>query len=312
MNKNKVFLDYNKIFNQDNKLYLGNKLLHAFFAIKLASKWNIKLIFPKNSCFENLFKIKKKYILKNYKKPNLNYSESSAFEIYRSSNIISFYFNFLKSYIFTEKYKLKKIFQDSKKQYLENSKILKNKFSEKDFYIKGNFWHYNLMPSSYEIKKYLIIKDKFKKKIKRLFPDLTKKNTIVVHLRGGDYKNHLNNYFNKTILIDKEYYQKSINFFKKKIGKKAKFYFLTNDINLLNKYLDGIQIEKKIIKGYDAYFDWVCLMLAKNIIQSNSSFCWTASLFNKINSTQPKNGYAYNYKIGPIPFGFYMKNSKII
>ena len=64
MNKNKVFLDYNKIFNQDNKLYLGNKLLHAFFAIKLASKWNIKLIFPKNSCFENLFKIKKKVYFK--------------------------------------------------------------------------------------------------------------------------------------------------------------------------------------------------------------------------------------------------------
>ena len=100
------------------------------------------------------------------------------------------------------------------------------------------------MPSSNEIKKYLIIKDKFKKKIKRLFPDLTNKNTVVVHLRGGDYKNHLNNYFNKTILIDREYYKKSIYFFKKKIGKNAKFYFLTNDVNLLNKYLDGTKIEK--------------------------------------------------------------------
>ena len=28
--------------------------------------------------------------------------------------------------------------------------------------------------------------------------------------------------------------------------------------------------------------DWLMIFLSKNMIQSNSSFCWTASLFNKL------------------------------
>ena len=312
MNNIKVFLDNSKIFNKDKNLYLGNKLLHTFFAIKVASKWNIKPIFPKNSFFEKLFVVKKNYFLKKYKQPDLFYSEFSAFEIYRSSNIIFFYINLIKSYFFSETYNLRKIYLDSKKQYNLNSKFLKKKKFKNNFFIKGNFWHFKLMPSKKEFQKFFQIKKNIIKKIIRLYPDIFNRNIVVVHLRGGDYKNHLKNYFKKGILLDANYYQKAIKFFKKKIGNNVKFYFVTNDVILLNKYLKGIKINKKIIKGHDPFFDWTCLMLAKNIIQSNSSFCWTASLFNKINSTQPKNGYAYNYETGPIPFGFYMKNSKII
>tara|TARA_B100000242_G_C43038828_1_gene484477 strand:+ start:55 stop:990 length:936 start_codon:yes stop_codon:yes gene_type:complete len=308
----KVFLDNSKIFNKDKNLYLGNKLLHLFFAIKLATKWKIKPILPKNSCFEKLFQINKNCYIKIYSQPKLYFSEFSAFEIYRSSNIFFFYFNLLKSFFLTGSYNSKKIYYDSKKQYLMNLGFLKKKPYKKNFYIRGNFWHFELMPSVKEIKRYLKIKKNLIKRIKDLFPDLANRNVVIVHLRGGDYKSHLKNYFKKGILLDKNYYQNAIKFFKKKIGKNVKFYFVTNDVKLLNKYLDKVKIKKEIICGFDPFFDWTCLMLAKNVIQSNSSFCWTASLFNKINSTQPKNGYAYHYKIGPVPFGFYMKKSKII
>jgi len=307
-----VFLDRDKILNKDKNLYLGNKLLHIFFAINVSLKWNIKLILPKNSCFEKLFIIKKKYFLKRYKQPKLFYSEFSAFEIYRSPNLFTFYINLIKSYFLSDKNNLNKIFNNSKKQYFQNSNFLEKKIYKSNFFIKGNFWHFNLMPSEKELKKFFHVKKSLIKKIKKLYPNISSRNIVIVHLRGGDYKNHLKNYFKKNILLDRSYYLRAIKFFKKKFGNEVKFYFLTNDVELLSKYLTGIKIKKEIISSNDPFFDWTCLMLAKNIIQSNSSFCWTASLFNKINSTQPKNGYAYNYNIGPIPYGFYIKNSKII
>ena len=72
------------------------------------------------------------------------------------------------------------------------------------------------------------------------------------------------------------------------------------------------KINKIKVDNQTALEDWICLMLSRNIIQSNSSFCWTASLFNKKISIQPKNGYGYNDNFGPIPHGFYIKNSIIV
>ena len=56
-----TYVDFHKINNEDGKLYLGNKLLHIFFLINLASKFNLKLKIPKNSNLDNLlFLIEKK------------------------------------------------------------------------------------------------------------------------------------------------------------------------------------------------------------------------------------------------------------
>jgi hypothetical protein len=58
--------------------------------------------------------------------------------------------------------------------------------------------------------------------------------------------------------------------------------------------------------------DWVGMYVARNIIQSNSTFCWTASLYNKLNSVQPACGYNYNYNNGDVPCGFIMPFSDVI
>ena len=55
-----IYTDFNKINNTDGKLYLGNKLLHIFFIINLASKFDLKLKIPNNYGLKDLFLLKKK------------------------------------------------------------------------------------------------------------------------------------------------------------------------------------------------------------------------------------------------------------
>ena len=50
-----IYTDFNKINNMDGKLYLGIKLLHIFFFINLASKFDFKLKIPNNSSLNDLF-----------------------------------------------------------------------------------------------------------------------------------------------------------------------------------------------------------------------------------------------------------------
>ena len=86
----------------------------------------------------------------------------------------------------------------------------------------------------------------------------------------------------------------------------------SDEIDTLLEYLKDFKIDTRIINNQSPIEDWLSLMLSKNIIQSNSSFCWTASLFNKNISFQPRHGYGYNDNFGPIPYGFYMNNSIIV
>ena len=83
-------------------------------------------------------------------------------------------------------------------------------------------------------------------------------------------------------------------------------------MDTLLDYLKDFNIKYRVINNQSTIEDWLSLMLSKNIIQSNSSFCWTASLFNKKISIQPRNGYGFNDNFGPIPYGFYMNNSIIV
>ena len=312
---NSLFSDFNKINNQDGKLYLGNKLLHIFFLINLASKFRLKLKLPKYTSLNDLFLLKEK---RNYVNSDdfinikLAYNEKSIFSKYNSKSKLDLYLSNFKNFFKNEKLIRSKLTEDSLKQFQDAKKFSEQLLSKNDFYISGNFWHFDLMPSQNIIENHITIKKDIIDKIKKKLPDIESRNTVVIHFRGGDFKNHLSTYFKKRIKLDKSYYEKAIKEFIKKFGKDYKFYLFSDENETLDEYLREFKLNKIRVDNQSVIEDWVCLMLSKNIIQSNSSFCWTASLFNKNISLQPKNGYGYNDNFGPIPYGFYMKNSIII
>jgi hypothetical protein len=181
-----------------------------------------------------------------------------------------------------------------------------------DFYVSGNFWHYDLMPSQNTIQNYITLNKDIINKIKKKIPDIESQNTVAIHFRGKDFNRHLRTHFKNGIKLEKKYFEKAINTFTQKFGKDYKFYLFSDENETLSEYLKDFNLKKIEVKNQSAVEDWISIMLTKNIIQSNSSFCWTASLFNKQISIQPKNGYGHNDNFGPIPYGFYMKNSIIV
>ena len=181
-----------------------------------------------------------------------------------------------------------------------------------DFYISGNFWHYDLMPTQNIIENYISINQKMINKIKNKISDIDSEKSVAIHFRGQDFKSHLRAYFKNSIKLDKSYFEKAIKLFIRDFGDDYKFYLFSDEMETLSEYLKDFKINKIEVDNQTALEDWICLMLSRNIIQSNSSFCWTASLFNKKISIQPKNGYGYNDNFGPIPYGFYIKNSIIV
>lgn len=310
-----IYSDFHKINNTDGKLYLGNKLLHIFFLINLASKFNLKLKIPKNSNFDNLlFLIENKnyFNYEEFKKIKLGFKEESVFSKYNSESLLTFYLNNLIDF-FKNKESIKSELKDKSFKQFQNAKI----FSEKlllndDFYVSGNFWHYDLMPSQNTILNYITLNKDIINKIKKKFPDIESNNTVAIHFRGRDFNNHLRTYFKNGIKLERKYFEKAINIFTQKFGKDYKFYLFSDENETLSEYLTDFNLEKIVVTNQSAVEDWISIMLCKNIIQSNSSFCWTASLFNKQISIQPKNGYGHNDNFGPIPYGFYMKNSIIL
>ena len=110
-------------------------------------------------------------------------------------------------------------------------------------------------------------------------------------------------------LFKQEYYKKSINTIEEKLGSDVIYHLFSDDI----EFLEGIFKGKHVVVHNDkAVEDWVALYLMKNVIQTNSSFCWTASLYNKNISIQPEDGYNYHQGTGAIPYGFHHKNSILI
>ncbi len=319
----KIFCDPDLFSGNYRYNYLGNKLLHVFFLINTANKKNMDPVLPRNTVINEIFDIddnltfdfNHRYI-KNYIKKNIKcgYKEISAFDYYNSRSRIEYYakrlFAKLKNH---NTNKLESIIK-SKKQF--NSAInFYEKFEvDENFYIKGHFWSYSLMPKQEILTKYLSLKKELITTVLNKYPLCDKNDTLVMHYRSRDYYGHLNEFYRKGIKLPKSYYVKTLK--QLDLSKFNQIYCLSDDISefkkLLSDYSDFSKI--KFVENTTNIEDWVFIYLCKNIIQSNSSFCWTASLFNKKISFQPMNGYNYrdSNKDSSVPYDFKFDNSKSI
>ncbi|MFT5884494.1 MAG: hypothetical protein ACI9IP_000949 [Arcticibacterium sp.] len=288
-----------------NKGY-GNKILHLLFVINLAERLKRTFQMPNIDILDEFFALET-FKTNDTKGQNI-YSEKSAFaekKLYKALykywklNISSF-----------EDLELEECITKSKKQFLEDMEFLKNSSSEDSLFVEGHFWHYDLMPTLPLFNKTLSINELNLKDINSKYPDLQKDNHIAVHLRDTDFNTHLRTIFNKGICLPNSYYEKAITMARDKLGKDVVFHLFSDNMDRLENIF---RETKYIIHRDSAHLDWLSIFLSKNVIQSNSSFCWTASLFKTGLSIQPKAGYNWARPlVGSVPYGFEMPFSSMI
>lgn len=280
-----IYTNKNQLLNKGPNQSFGNHLLHLFFVYNISKNRNINLGITCNSNLDELLQLNK------FKKEMPNSAVCIYNEVF-GGNIENF----------IEKEKIN----------LSNSIKLLYDFNinlPNDFYLEGWFYHNKVKPnpdffSVFKIHDYLI------QFIINNNKDIINDDVVVIHYRKGDFINHSIGWGNLVLPID--YYIKAIEQIKKNI--KPKKYIIVSDdpktfFNLIKPYTgDNIEISNNTY-----IIDWLILYFCKNLICSNSSFCWTAGLFNKINVIQPKGYLIRNLTIDKVfPPDIYYDNSFVV
>ena len=115
------------------------------------------------------------------------------------------------------------------------------------------------------IRNKLNIKDKYLEKAKEIIKPYKNKNLVFVHIRRGDYVELGGN-------LPKEYYEKSINYFKKKL-EDFFFIFLSDDIEWVKKEFAYLK-NSAYFSHNNLYIDFSLMTLCEYGIMSNSSFSY--------------------------------------
>lgn len=260
---------------------LGNHLLNFWFCCTLSKIHGYELLLPCLSDIESVLDIKVRYfpICRHHKlEHDARYSEETAFSGKTPEEVAA----------------LSLIQRKCHLDLLERGLVC-------NCTINGNFWHADLFLDQNEYTDFFTVKEN---------PRPLRENAVLIHHRGTDAKNHLRNIYPKGICLTTEYYARAIAEAIKHFGNSVKFYVITDDID------DALVVLPKIeytIIDTNAPSSWLIAHYAKNIICSNSSFCWTAALWNKEFRVMPAGGYNCNYPgTGVVPAGFYLPGAIIV
>jgi hypothetical protein len=196
---------------------------------------------------------------------------------------------------------------NAEKNYFDQLKFLKTaRLPDCDIYVSGHFFEFDLMPNHNLFKKYFSIKESVESSVLAHYPGLKSNKSVAVHYRGTDFSNHLRQIFDRGIGLDHNYYLRAQQVAENVLGEDITYHIFSDDPNKIIPAFEGKSI---VIHNDTPELDWAAMYHSKNIIQSNSSFCWTAALYNKNLSIQPAGGYNYNHGSNNIPFGFKHSNA---
>ena len=177
--------------------------------------------------------------------------------------------------------------------------------------LNGNFFHYVLMPTLEELKHFGIqIREDVIEDVRLKYPTIENENAVAIHYRSGDFKNWTwgdqrlpqDYYVNAIKKIQDTYQQKDL-----------VYHIISQDTSELKEMINHVVGDQEIIEHSDSEgMDWVSLFLSKNIICGNSSFSFTAALYNKASVFQPEGGQqgrdVRDHQVC-IPAGFHVGNS---
>ncbi len=302
---NKIFADKHRIFLDNWNAAYGNKVLHLLFLLNLCERKNKLPAMYKGSNLDDIFEFKFELVdLENIKIKDYFFEEKDSFYI-QNKILKSLGLN----YKFFNK-NLNSVIINHYRDYLERKNLLDVlEIPNHDIMIKGHFFEYALMPSFDVFNKYISLKKDLVLYIRNKYPDIEDDKSVAVHYRGTDFSTHLQHLFPIGIQVDKPYYEKAVEKVESLLGDDVTYHLFSDDIEFLKEIFKG---KKVVIHNDKANEDWIAMFLMKNVIQTNSSFCWTASLYNKSVSIQPKDGYNYHQNNGSIPFAFHHENAILI
>ena len=130
-----------------------------------------------------------------------------------------------------------------------------------------------------EIRKKLIFPEIVEEKNLQILKNIREENSISIHVRRGDYVGHPQ----LDGLAPIEYYEKAIEYLKKKI-ENPKFFIFSNDLSWCKENLPLKENEYEVVEGNtgdNSYIDMQLMSLCKHNIIPNSSFSWWGAWLNK-------------------------------
>jgi hypothetical protein len=304
---NKVYADPETIFRNTWNASYGNKLTHVLFLINLCDRHGrLAVIYP-GSVLDQVFESCGVLVEDPQAAAtvSLAYDEGQPFA--KSGALLSL----LGLDKRIPQRSLVKVLHNYFRLHLEQTALLaRGSFPDADdVLIRGFFFDYELMPSLETFSRAMRPRRDLVSYIERKYPTLTHERSVAVHLRGTDFQHHLREIFPAGIALDDHYYREATREIEAVMGADLEYHLFSDDMPRLLRLFDG----KRCVPHDDkAPVDWVALFLARNVIQSNSSFCWTASLYNKDVSVQPAGGYNYHCGVGSVPYGFAHPNSILV
>ena len=118
--------------------------------------------------------------------------------------------------------------------------------------------------------------------LRGLAEKVNKENYISVHVRRGDYLlDHTRRYYGN--ICTKEYYNKAIEYMKKRFPK-SKFCFFSDDIEWVKENYavqEAFYIDTTLFSNYQDWFDMYLMSVCKHNIIANSTFSWWGAWLNQ-------------------------------
>lgn len=243
---------------------LGNQLFQYAFGKSISKKFKKKLFLDKSKYSSKTEKREfhlEKFRLK-YDGYYNGYSNKYLFEITKLLNFV-----FFKNFKFYEE-----------KFFHFDNEIFNLDYKNKNYFFNGYWQSYkyfiDYLPeirSELNLVNYLNIS-------KNLFKEISSDSSVCLHVRGGDYRTEPFLSFNG--LLDHNYYNIAVNKLKQNVEIKKIFIF-TDDIEYLEIISKNFNFDFQTISFHNtktAIEDFAILSLSKNIIISNSTFAWWASM----------------------------------
>lgn len=284
-----IFLDSWRMEHSGPPHYssLGNKLLHLFFCISYAKRHRLSIGIPQTNNLDKIFNISS-LIRESPNKINI-FQETTAHGTTH----------------------LETISRDSKNQFMEELFFLESELeTDRDIYVKGHFYHYELMPTLDSVRDYMEYNDKNYADAKDIIETCSAGNRtcVFVHYRGTDFAKHENKMGDCRVPLS--YYEKSFELCQEKFSNPL-FICFSDETDFYSQ-IDSTRHDIQVIKNEYAV-DWMILHLSDKMISSNSSFCWTASLHNKEFLIQPRNGLnSQQNNFMPVPYGFQIPGAILV
>lgn len=176
--------------------------------------------------------------------------------------------------------------KEEQKIYNEKTDKLFDLKQDQNMILSGYWQHYVYANEIRdELKDYFSFQVPRDLKMAGLLEQISRENSVSVHVRRGDYLQKENVDIFGDICTD-EYYRNSLRYIEEKVIN-PKFYVFCNDINWTKEHMklqDAVYIDKNRFKKYEDWFDLFLMAQCKHNIIANSSFSWWGAWLNRNSS----------------------------